>query len=113
MELKGRVLVYSILGCPHCMRAKNTLQELGVPYSDVGLDKFPQARQDLQRRAQKRTVPQIFFNAKHIGGNEDLQNLVICPCIIIVFLKFRHQIHCSAILPMSTCIQRIYSMKIL
>lgn len=77
MELKGRVLVYSILGCPHCMRAKNTLQELGVPYTDVSLDRFPHARQDMQMRAQKRTVPQIFFNAKHIGGNEDLQDLVL------------------------------------
>lgn len=76
MELKGRVLVYSILGCPHCMRAKNTLQELGVPYTDVSLDKFPHLRQDMQMRTQKRTVPQIFFNAKHIGGNEDLQNLI-------------------------------------
>lgn len=76
MELKGRVLVYSILGCPHCMKAKNTLLELGVPYTDVSLEKYPHARQEVQMRTQKRTVPQIFFNAKHIGGNEDLQNLV-------------------------------------
>ncbi|XP_071117898.1 uncharacterized protein [Haliotis cracherodii] len=76
MELKGRVIVYSILGCPHCMRAKNSLQELRIPYSDVGLDKFPQCRQDLQTRTGKKTVPQIFFNAVHVGGNDDLQKLI-------------------------------------
>ena len=77
MELKGRVLVYSILGCPHCMRAKSSLQQLGIPYIDVSLDKYPHARQELQSYTSKRTVPQIFFNAKHIGGNEELQELVI------------------------------------
>jgi glutaredoxin len=94
MELKGRVLVYSILGCPHCMKAKSILQELGVPYTDVSLEKYPHARQDVQMRTQKRTVPQIFFNARHIGGNEDLQNLVIknivvflIRCIIIISYK--------------------------
>lgn len=76
MEIQGQVLVYSILGCPHCMRAKNTLQEQGIPYIDVSLERFPHARHDLQMRTQKRTVPQIFFNARHIGGNDDLQNLV-------------------------------------
>lgn len=76
MELKGRVIVYSILGCPHCMKAKNTLQELDIPYSDISLDKYPHLRHDMQMRTQKRTVPQIFFNAKHIGGNDDLQDLI-------------------------------------
>ena len=79
MELKGRVLIYSILGCPHCMRAKNSLQELGIPYTDVSLDKYPQARHDLQMQSGKRTVPQIFFNARHIGGNDELQELVSFP----------------------------------
>ena len=79
MELRGRVLVYSILGCPHCMKAKSTLQDRGVPYTDVNLEMYPQARQELQARSQKRTVPQIFFNARHIGGNDDLQKLVL-PC---------------------------------
>jgi len=30
----------------------------------------------MQARAQKQTVPQIFFNARHIGGNQELQDLV-------------------------------------
>ncbi|XP_060077398.1 uncharacterized protein LOC132556952 [Ylistrum balloti] len=76
MELKGRVIVYSILGCPHCMRAKNTLQEKGVPYTDISLETYPQCREEVKARTGRHTVPQVFFNAKHIGGNDDLQALV-------------------------------------
>ena len=60
------------------MRAKSSLQEKGIPYTDVSLDKYPHARHELQMRTGKRTVPQVFFNAKHIGGNEELQELVRC-----------------------------------
>jgi glutaredoxin len=76
MELKGNVLVYSITGCPHCMKAKNTLQENNIPYTDINLDTFPQCREDVKTRTGRSTVPQIFFNATHVGGNDDLVNLV-------------------------------------
>lgn len=58
------------------MKAKNTLQEKGIPYTDISLDKFPQCRDELITKTGKKTVPQIFFNATHIGGNDDLQTLV-------------------------------------
>ncbi|CAC5409797.1 unnamed protein product [Mytilus coruscus] len=76
MELKGRVLVYSITGCPHCMRAKNTLQEHNIPYVDINLDNFPQCRENVKSRTGRSTVPQIFFNATHVGGNDDLEKLI-------------------------------------
>ncbi|XP_033738252.1 LOW QUALITY PROTEIN: uncharacterized protein LOC117325864 [Pecten maximus] len=76
MEIKGRVIVYSILGCPHCMRAKDTLQNKGIPYTDISLDTYPQCREEVKSRTGRQTVPQVFFNARHIGGNDDLQKLV-------------------------------------
>lgn len=76
MELKGQVVVYSIVGCPHCMKAKNTLREKGIPYTDISLDKFPKCREELISKTGKKTVPQIFFNATHVGGNDDLQSLI-------------------------------------
>ena len=36
----GRIVVYSIAGCPHCLAAKATLSQDGLEYTDVGLDKF-------------------------------------------------------------------------
>ena len=76
MAIPGRIVVFSIIGCPHCMKAKNTLQEKSLPYTDIGLDKFPQCREKLKARTGKHTVPQIFFNGIYVGGNEDLQKAV-------------------------------------
>ncbi|XP_033644944.1 uncharacterized protein LOC117304534 [Asterias rubens] len=75
--MKGQILVFSIVGCPHCMKAKFTLGELNLPYVDVSVDKYQESvRKDLVERTGKRTVPQIFFNTHHVGGNDDLQELV-------------------------------------
>ena len=58
------------------MKAKHTLQELGLPFNDVNLENFPQCRTYVKERTGRNTVPQIFFNSHHIGGNDDLQKLV-------------------------------------
>ncbi|XP_054642972.1 uncharacterized protein zgc:152951 [Dunckerocampus dactyliophorus] len=72
---KGRVTVYSIQGCPHCLQAKATLARLGVPLYDVDVGKHPELRAKVKELTGRSTVPQIFFNNIHIGGNSDLQNL--------------------------------------
>ena len=79
MELRGRITVFSIVGCPHCMQAKSTLQELGLPYTNISLDSYPNEREWVREKTGKSTVPQIFFNALHIGGNSELQKLVSTP----------------------------------
>ncbi len=40
MELNGRITVYSIVGCPHCMKAKSTLSENQLPYTDISVDRL-------------------------------------------------------------------------
>ena len=72
---RGQVLVYSIIGCPHCVRAKNSLRQAGIQYVDVSLDMFsPEVQQEAVRLSGgKSSVPQIFFNEKYIGGNQELQ----------------------------------------
>ena len=98
MDIPGRIVVYSIVGCPHCMKAKNSLQEKGLPYTDISLDKFPQCRAGLAERTGKHTVPQIFFNEYYVGGNSDLEKVVslktitdcfVCTCnLVLVLLVF-------------------------
>lgn len=68
--------MFSITGCPYCARAKRLLTDLEVPYADVNLEKYPERRYEMQERTGRRTVPQIFFNAKHIGGYDDMKKLV-------------------------------------
>ncbi len=61
----------------YCIYNLFLFQELGLPYTDVSVDKYDDSvRQSVKDRTGRQTVPQIFFNAVHIGGNDDLQNLV-------------------------------------
>lgn len=71
----GRVTVYSIQGCPHCVQAKATLGRLGISVCDVDLGKHPELRARVKELTGRTTVPQIFFNSIHIGGNDDLQKM--------------------------------------
>ncbi|XP_078683565.1 uncharacterized protein LOC144917416 [Branchiostoma floridae x Branchiostoma belcheri] len=76
VHIKGRVLVYTVLGCPSCVAAKNTLARLGVPYVEVNLDDYDsQEKQTLVNRTGKRSMPQIFFNDIFVGGYDDLATL--------------------------------------
>ena len=75
--LKGRIVIYSIIGCPHCLQAKSTLQDLRLPFTDVSIDRFPNHVRDwLKQKTGKTSVPQIFFNKIYIGGNAEFQDLV-------------------------------------
>ncbi|XP_043986747.1 uncharacterized protein zgc:152951 isoform X3 [Gambusia affinis] len=71
----GRVTVYSIQGCPHCVQAKATLRSLGVPVFEVDVGLHSELRVKLKELTGRSTVPQIFFNSVHVGGNDDLQKL--------------------------------------
>ena len=73
--MKGQIVVYSIIGCPYCLRAKGYLDQLGLTYIDINLDKNPVARQDLVALG-KKTVPQIYFNEIHVGGWDDISKIV-------------------------------------
>ncbi|XP_068755580.1 uncharacterized protein [Montipora capricornis] len=73
--MKGRVIIFSITGCPFCMRAKDKMQKLGLEYIDINLDTYPERRGEAKQRSGRNTVPQIFFNNKHIGGFDDFDKL--------------------------------------
>ncbi|XP_035664676.1 uncharacterized protein LOC118408141 [Branchiostoma floridae] len=76
MQIKGRVIIYTVHGCPSCVAAKNRLARLGVPYVEVNLDDYEsQERQTLVNRTGKRSMPQIFFNGIFVGGYDDLATL--------------------------------------
>ena len=76
MVFLGQVLVFSIPTCPFCRRAKKLLGDLEVPYVNVNLEKYNERRYEMEEKTGRRTVPQIFFNSKHIGGYDDLKKLV-------------------------------------
>ena len=69
-------VVFSKSYCPFCLSSKRTLDGYGAKYHLYELNKESDgaAIQDaLQQISGQRTVPNIFINRKHIGGNSELQ----------------------------------------
>ena len=67
------VTIYSTQTCPYCVRAKALLKERGVEVlNDVRVDLEPAERQVMIERTGRRSVPQIFIGATHVGGCDDL-----------------------------------------
>ncbi|XP_023325564.1 uncharacterized protein LOC111699192 [Eurytemora carolleeae] len=80
MGTEPKIVIYSITGCPHCVAAKNSLQENGLTYVDVGVDRFPpNVREWVAKRTGKTSVPQIFFNSTYVGGNLELNKAFSNP----------------------------------
>ncbi|KAJ8013045.1 hypothetical protein DPEC_G00049230 [Dallia pectoralis] len=71
----GRLVVYTLTGCPHCVRAENSLSRLGLPVCAVDIREHPEIWGRVNQLTGQTTVPQIFFNSVHVGGGDDLQKL--------------------------------------
>lgn len=66
------ILVYSSNWCGYCRAAKALLQEKGLEFEEIDVDQDPEKRREMMDRSGRRTVPQVFFGDKHIGGYTDL-----------------------------------------
>lgn len=70
------VKMYTTAVCPYCIRAKSILKARGVPHiEEVRIDTDPAAREHMMLTTGRRTVPQIFIGATHVGGCDDLMAL--------------------------------------
>jgi glutaredoxin 3 len=73
MTAVAPVLMYSTAVCPYCVRAEQLLRARGVvEIEKVRIDLDPERRNEMQVRTGRRTVPQIFIGATHVGGADDL-----------------------------------------
>jgi glutaredoxin 3 len=67
------VRMYTTQVCPFCLRAKALLKQRGVAAIDeIRVDLDAAARDRMVEITGRRTVPQIFIGATHVGGCEDL-----------------------------------------
>jgi glutaredoxin len=66
------ILVYTKDNCPHCVKAKTLLQVRGLEYSEVVIGKDITREEFMEAFPNARTVPQIIFDDKNIGGYEEL-----------------------------------------
>mmetsp|Transcript_35393 Transcript_35393/g.86532 ORF Transcript_35393/g.86532 Transcript_35393/m.86532 type:complete len:115 (+) Transcript_35393:100-444(+) len=75
------VVVYSKSYCPYCKAAEALLDKVAhkEKVKVVYLDRMGSDGRAIQgallAKTGQRTVPNIFINGRHIGGNDDLQSL--------------------------------------
>ena len=70
------VKIYTTGTCPYCIHAKPLLKERGVAVLDeIRVDLVQGERQKMTQITGRRTVPQIFIGATHVGGCDDLMAL--------------------------------------
>ena len=67
------VRMYTTQVCPYCVRAKALLKQRGVAeIEEIRVDLDPSQRDHMIELTGRRTVPQIFIGATHVGGCDDL-----------------------------------------
>ncbi len=55
--------------------AKRLLSKKEAPYTEINVSSSPELREEMIRKSQRRTVPQIFIGDLHIGGFDELYSL--------------------------------------
>lgn len=68
----AKVVVYTMTVCPYCKAAKDLLRSIGVKFEEVNLDEHPERWDECEKRSGRQTVPQIFWDGRHLGGCDDL-----------------------------------------
>ena len=70
------VKMYTTAVCPYCIRAKQILKSKGVEQiEEIRIDMQPEEKAKMMQITGRRTVPQIFIGATHVGGCDDLMAL--------------------------------------
>ena len=71
-----KVLIYTGPKCAFCDFAKALLNSKQISYQEIYIGDDPNKMEEMIKKANgMRTVPQIFIDGKHIGGNDKLQAL--------------------------------------
>ena len=71
-----KVTIYTMDHCPYCERAKKLMTERAVPYEEKRVPMDDDAQWDaLEKKSGLKTMPQIFYGDRLIGGFNDLAAL--------------------------------------
>jgi thioredoxin reductase (NADPH) len=67
------VTIYTKESCSPCAHAKALLRRKGVVFQEIDVSSDPaREREMIERSGGRRTAPQIFIGAFHVGGHDDL-----------------------------------------
>ncbi|PIA47993.1 hypothetical protein AQUCO_01400527v1 [Aquilegia coerulea] len=73
--LKGRVLLYTRLGCQDCKEARLFLHQRKLRYGEINIDVYPSRKLELEKYTGSSAVPLVFFNEHPIGGLTELKDM--------------------------------------
>jgi glutaredoxin-like protein len=71
-EFPYDVAVFSREGCPFCVRAKGMLNEAGIEFEELVLNR-DYTDQTLRAVSTNTSYPQVFINGQLVGGSDDLE----------------------------------------
>ncbi|HYH99063.1 glutaredoxin 3 [Hyalangium sp.] len=70
------VKIYTKSSCPYCTLARQLLDEKGVRYEEISIERDASKRDEMIAASNgRKTVPQIFIAGRHVGGCDDLYKL--------------------------------------
>jgi glutaredoxin 3 len=69
------ILIYTAHRCGYCVMAKRLLDSKNTTYTEINVDEKEGQREEMMRKTQRRTVPQIYIGDLHVGGFDDLNAL--------------------------------------
>lgn len=70
------ITIYTTPLCPYCNMAKGLLKRKNATFTEIDVSDDSSKRLAMIERAQgRRSVPQIFIGAAHVGGCDDLHAL--------------------------------------
>jgi len=69
------ITVYYAPFCPYCGWAKQLLESKKVEFTLVNVNDNEEIRQEMEQRAGRTSVPQIFIGDTHVGGYDDMAEL--------------------------------------
>ncbi len=69
------IVIYTAAFCGYCAGAKSLLKKKGAVYLEIRVDEEAGKREEMEQRAGRDSVPQIFIDDQHIGGFDELVEL--------------------------------------
>jgi len=71
----AEITIYTKPSCPYCGMAKRLLAAKGQTWTEIDIEAEAGRRTEMIERSGRRTVPQIWIGARHVGGFDDLAAL--------------------------------------
>jgi glutaredoxin 3 len=75
MNDKNKITMYGSEYCSYCTAARVLLNKKGVEYDEHLISDDPAMREEMVRRSNRTSVPQIFIADQAIGGFDELYEL--------------------------------------